>query len=97
MERKLLRIIMNPSSALVVLMGAALTVVAWEAVGTAPWYYVKLVGVALLLGYHHYCARLVRAFANDAPTHSERFFRLFNEIPALLLIVIVILAVVKPF
>jgi putative membrane protein len=51
----------------------------------------------VLLGYHHYCARLVRAFAEDRNPHSERFYRMFNEVPAVLLILVVILVVVKPF
>ena len=50
-----------------------------------------------LLGYHHYYARILRAFATDTDAHSERFYRMFNEIPALLLIVIVIMVIVKPF
>jgi len=59
--------------------------------------WLKLLGVVALLAYHHYCARLVQAFAADASPHGERFYRVFNEAPALLLIGIVILVVVKPF
>jgi putative membrane protein len=62
----------------------------------APWLQVKLVLVALVIGYHLWCYRLVAAFAQRRPTHSERWFRWFNEVPSLLLIAIVILAVVKP-
>jgi putative membrane protein len=57
----------------------------------------KLVLVILLVGYHHYCLRIIKAFANNQVPHSERFFRIFNEVPVLLLVPIVILVVFKPF
>jgi putative membrane protein len=53
--------------------------------------------VILLIGYHHYCGRLVKQFAADKNTHGHVFYRWFNEIPVLMLIAIVILVVVKPF
>ena len=61
------------------------------------WLHAKLLLVALLIGYHHACARLVRRFAERRNQRSARWFRLFNEVPALLLIAIVVLVVVKPF
>jgi protoporphyrinogen IX oxidase len=61
------------------------------------WLRVKLVLVAALIGYHIWCQRLVRDFRTDSNRHSERWYRLFNEAPSLLLIAIVVLAVVKPF
>ena len=61
------------------------------------WFHAKLVLVAGLIGYHLMLMRLVRQFASDRNTRSSRWLRLFNEIPALLLIGIVILVVVKPF
>jgi len=62
-----------------------------------PWMRAKLVLVALLFGYHVWCYRLVAAFARDRNTHSERWYRVFNEAPLVLLVAIVILVVVKPF
>jgi putative membrane protein len=53
--------------------------------------------VALLIGYHLWCYRLMIALRDGKNRHSERWLRLFNEAPALLLIAIVVLAVVKPF
>jgi len=50
----------------------------------------------VLIGYHLWCRRLITALALRRPTHSARWFRWFNEVPSLLLIAIVILAVVKP-
>jgi putative membrane protein len=61
------------------------------------WLQVKLALVFLLIAYHGACFALVQQFAADRNAHSERWYRVFNEIPALLLIGIVILAVVKPF
>lgn len=97
MEEKLYRVIMRPSMLITVIFGLWTLALAWEAFSSSIWLWVKLVGVVLLLGYHHYCARLVRAFAADENRHSERFYRIFNEVPALLLILIVVLVVVKPF
>jgi putative membrane protein len=61
------------------------------------WLHVKLALVLVLVGYHGACFALVQQFAADRNSHSERWYRLFNEVPALLLIAIVILVVVKPF
>jgi len=80
-----------------VVFGVWLLVLGWSAFAGSVWLWIKLAGVIVLLGYHHYCARLVRAFARDENPHSERFYRIFNELPALLLILIVVLVVVKPF
>jgi putative membrane protein len=97
MEGKLYRVIMRPSMIAAVVLGLWMLALAWDAFAASGWLWVKLAGVAALLGYHHYCARLVRAFAEDRNPHSERFYRMFNEVPALLLILVVILVVVKPF
>jgi putative membrane protein len=63
----------------------------------AQWLHVKLALVALLVGYHVWCYRLMLAFRREANQRSERWFRLFNEAPSVLLIAIVLLAVLKPF
>ena len=61
------------------------------------WLHAKLALVLCLVAYHFYLVRLTRQFAQDRITHSSRWLRVFNEIPALLLIAIVLLAVAKPF
>lgn len=61
------------------------------------WLHAKLVLVVLLVGYHHACGRLLRKFDQDRNTRSHVWFRWFNEIPVLVLLAVVILAVVKPF
>lgn len=62
----------------------------------AAWFHAKLALVVLLLGYHHACWRIVRRFSQGENQRSARFYRLFNEVPAVLLIGIVLLAVLKP-
>jgi putative membrane protein len=61
------------------------------------WLKVKLLFVLLVIAYHLYCYKLMRDFASVRNTRSAKWFRGFNEIPSLLLVIIVILAVVKPF
>ena len=61
------------------------------------WLHAKLALVVLLIAYHVMLMRLVREFACDANRRSSRWLRVFNEVPALLLIAIVLLVVVKPF
>lgn len=63
----------------------------------AHWLHVKLLLVAILVGYHLMLVRLTHQLARDQIRHSSRWLRWFNEVPSLLLIAIVILAVVKPF
>ena len=63
---------------------------------TMQWLRVKLLLVLLLIGYHGFCYTLMREFAANRNTHSAKWYRGFNEVPSLLLIAIVLLAVVKP-
>jgi len=61
-----------------------------------PWLRAKLALVLLLIGYHAWCYRLMRSLRAGTGRHSQRWYRLFNEVPGVLLLAIVILAVVKP-
>lgn len=61
------------------------------------WLHAKLVLVVLLAGYHHACGSLLSKFERGANTRSHVWYRWFNEVPVILLLVIVILVVVKPF
>lgn len=96
MERKLYRGIMNPSAVLAVGLGLTLLWLnpVWLKQG---WMHAKLGLVAILIAYHAYCGRLLRAFRDDRNTRSHVWFRWFNEIPAVILIAVVILVTVKPF
>jgi putative membrane protein len=95
MERKLLRGIVNPSMVAVWILGPAL---AWLTGAYLDlWLQIKFVLVILLSGIHGFLVRCWRDFAADRNTRSERFYRILNEIPAVLMVLIVILVVVKPF
>jgi protoporphyrinogen IX oxidase len=96
MEHKLYRQIMWPSVVLAVGTGVWLLVLMWDVLAHAAWFQIKLALVAALFAYHLYCGHLVRVFARDENTRSHRFYRVFNEVPVVLLIAIVVLAVVKP-
>jgi putative membrane protein len=62
----------------------------------AKWLHIKLTLVIILLSYHGYCFKLVKTFQLDNNTRSGKFYRVFNEIPVLVLLAIIILAYVKP-
>ncbi len=70
---------------------------AWAAYAHMWWLHLKLVLVAALVGYHFYCGRIIRDFADTRCRRSHTWFRWFNELPVLVLFAAVILAVVKPF
>ncbi len=95
MERRLFGI-MTMGAVLAALFGLSMVLAApgYLAFG---WLRVKLVLVALLIAYHAWCHRLMVALREGRNTRSEGWFRVFNEVPALLLIAIVVLAVVKPW
>ena len=95
MERRLFSI-MTLGASLAVVFGLSM-IVAAPGYLHFGWLHVKLTLVAALIGYHIWCRVLMAALQAGRNTHSQRWYRLFNEVPALLLIAIVILAVVKPF
>ncbi len=95
MERKLLRGIINPSMVAVWILGPTL---AWlTSAYLDVWLQIKFVLVILLSGVHGFLVKCWRDFEADRNTRSERFYRILNEIPAVLMVLIVILAAVKPF
>lgn len=96
MERRLYREIMTPAMVLTVVLGLWLLAANWGYLKGAAWLWVKLALVAGLVGYHLYCGRLVAAFAAGANTRPHTFYRVFNEVPTLVLIAVVVLAVVRP-
>ena len=94
MERRLF-FIMSVGAVLAVLFGMAM-ILAAPGYLAHGWLRAKLLLVALLVGYHFWCYRLMQALRAGVNPHSQRWFRWFNELPGLLLLAIVILAVVKP-
>ena len=96
MERKLYRGIMGPSMIATFVFGIWMLILTpgWLSQG---WMHAKLTLVILLVGYHHMCGAQVKRFARGENTRSHKFYRWFNEVPVLILLLIVILVVVKPF
>jgi protoporphyrinogen IX oxidase len=95
MERRLLKAIINPAMIVTWLAGLYL---AWSGHWfSAPWLHAKLLLVVLLSGVHGFFSRCVKDFAADHNTRSQKFYRIINEVPTILMIGIVILVVIKPF
>ncbi len=97
MERRLLRAIVNPAMIVTVLLGGLLASLPSSGGWNQPWLHGKLTLVVLLTVVHGLFARWRKDFARDANTHSQKFYRIWNEVPTVLMIGIVIFAVVKPF
>jgi len=94
MERRLLRAIMNPAQGAVFLFGGMLF---WVQEWSQGWLIAKLALVAGLVVVHHLLALWRKDFAEDRNTRPARFYRMWNEAPTVLMIVIVILVIVRPF
>lgn len=95
MERRLLRAIINPAMIATWVLGLWL---AWRGFSFfGGWLHAKIAAVLLLSGVHGYFSASVRRFAEDRNTKSARHWRLVNEIPTVLMVIIVILVIVKPF
>ncbi len=97
MARKLMRF-----TTILMVPAVALGLVLWlyYGIGKGPgngWLHAKLAVVALILGYHHACWKLLGKFARHANTRSHVWYRWFNEVPVVLLLIAVVLVVVKPF
>ena len=97
MERKLYRGIATPSMDATIVLGLWLLSYNLQGYLQGGWMHAKLSLVVILIGYHLYCGKLLKRFADETNTRSHVFYRWFNEFPVLLLISIVILVVVKPF
>ena len=96
MERRLLRAIINPAMISTFIFGIWMLVLVPDYL-SEPWMHVKLTCVIVMTGFHGGLSRWRRQFAADTNPHSERFYRIANEVPTILLIVIVIMVIVKPF
>ena len=95
MERRLLKYIMLP--AMVVSWGLGIAMILQGHLLTVPWFQAKLVAVLALSAMHGLLSRCTRDFSLDRNRHTQKFFRIVNEIPTILMIAIVLLVVLKPF
>ena len=96
MEGKLYRFV-TPIAFLSLFLGLAMAYLNWPYFKTAGWFHAKFVLILILFAYHFYCGKLVKTFAAGENHRSDKFYRIFNELPVFLLVGVVILAVVKPF
>ncbi|MDT8406348.1 MAG: CopD family protein [Methylococcales bacterium] len=98
MERKLYFGIMTPGMVLTLLFGVwMLADYAWAMYHSAGWLHAKLFLIALMVVYHVQCGRWLWAFKHDNNTRSHVYYRWMNEVPVLFLVLVIWLAVVKPF
>ena len=95
MERRLLRAIINPAMTVTWVFGVWLAWYGFQFSG--GWLHAKIALVLLLSGLHGYLSASQRRFENDKNTRSSRHWRIMNEVPTILMVLIVILVVVKPF
>jgi protoporphyrinogen IX oxidase len=95
MERRLLRVIINPAMAVTWIVGLYL---AWAGHWySAGWFHVKFVLVLAMSGLHGFLSARARDFGLDKNTRSQKFYRVINEVITVLMILIVVMVVVKPF
>jgi putative membrane protein len=95
MERRLLKVIINPAMVITWLAGLWLV---WQGQWyKAGWFHAKFALVLAMSAVHGILSARVRDFAADKNTKSQRFYRIINEVPTILMILIVILVIVKPF
>ena len=96
MERKLMRVIINPAMMATWVFGLALSFGqdSWHAGG---WFYVKFAAVIILSGFHGYLSKWRKIFERDENTQPEKYYRMMNEIPTVLMMVIVFMVILKPF
>lgn len=97
MERRLYRGIMTPAMIATWIFGIAILVMSGFAQFESGWMWVKILLVLGLSGFHGMMARYLRGFSNDANAKPARFFRTINEVPTVLMIIVVIMVIVRPF
>ena len=96
MEKKLLRIIINPTMIISIILGSLLIYILGFGY-PAGWLHGKLFCVFLLLGFHGMCVKYMKDFTRGKNKKSELYFRWFNEVPGVLIVIIVFLVILKPF
>ena len=96
MERRLFNYIMMPSMALTWLFGVLLIASLGYSVVSELWVLLKGILVLLLTHYHFYLGKCVRLFAKDQNTKTSKFYRIINEVPTILLILVIFIVVFKP-
>jgi len=96
MEKRLLKIIMTPAMLSTYIFGL-LTAYVYGLVALGVWFHIKMLAVLGLTIMHGFCAKWMKDFARGENKRSEKFYRMANEIPTILMIVAVTMVIVKPF
>ncbi|MGX6960050.1 MAG: protoporphyrinogen oxidase HemJ [Rickettsia endosymbiont of Pentastiridius leporinus] len=96
MELRLLRIIMNPAMISTFIFGL-INAYIYGFVALGVWFHVKILAVLVLVIFHGLLARWRKDFAKGKNLHSEKFYRVINEVPTICMIIAVIMVIVKPF
>jgi putative membrane protein len=95
MEQRLLKAIINPAMGITWLAGLWL---AWQSAAYMDgWFHVKFLAVLIMSGTHGYFSKAVQLFAEDRNEKPARFWRMMNEVPTVLMVVIVLMVIIKPF
>ncbi|MDD2705285.1 MAG: protoporphyrinogen oxidase HemJ [Acidocella sp.] len=94
MEAKLLRLIINPAMISTYIFGVLLILTPGAVDWHAAWWWTKLTAVLLMTGFHGACSKWRKNFLNDRNTKSEKFYRIANEVPTILFVIIVLAVVV---
>ncbi len=97
MEHRLFKIIMNPAMICTWLFGLLMLYAHWDLYKISAWMHAKLLFISFMTAIHHLYIKYLKAFATDKNEKSEKFYRILNEIPTIIMFIIVILAVVQPF
>jgi len=97
MERRLLRAIINPAMIVAILLGGVMLATPGIVDWSSAWIWLKLLAVVGLSVMHHLFVRWRKDFAADRNKHSQKVYRLANEVPTVLMVIIVIMVIVKPF
>jgi putative membrane protein len=95
MERRLFKQIINPAMIATFIFGVLLILTPGTVNWSAPWWWTKLAALTLMFGFHGACSKWRKNFLNDRNTKSEKFYRIANEVPTVLFIIIVLAVVVK--
>lgn len=97
MEQRLLRIIMLPAALTAIVFGGWIMLLNPEAYLSASWFLAKLGLVIALIAFHVWCSNVAQQFARGGNPHSVKLFRTTNEVPTVILLLLLICAIVRPF
>lgn len=96
MEHKLFYYIMTPAAVLTIIFGLCLWLPNYDFYRHALWLHIKLISVLGLIAYHIYCGILLQEFKQEKNKHGHRFYRYFNEVPTLVLFLVIFMTILKP-